>query len=557
MSRRTNTGSALPDLTRTGGERPFPGTKAQAGHSFGGSPASAFRDTIYSNGDRANVMFLLPSDSRFYLNGWTRYRVNQKVEWLWQTFGIVKELGAGIARHTVGKGATLVIETSDPDFAKAAEEDFAEYANSPDRCDIAGRRDLYDYQNFAVQQYLYRGESFAAHVDNPRWGGAPAFQIFDSQEIVSPSKPDGDVVDGVKVGDFNEAIEYYARALGDDVKPIPAAKMMHWFRPHTANQVRGLSHFAQAVNSLVDFHELQRLETRTAKAHKLVALVMKGVGKKRTRGAFGSIEKSGSNETGVADKDTADLERIYGGAGAGIAYLDAEGDVKLITSNTPSPFTEEFITNLLMRDVTLAPGVPMEFFWNIGKLGGANVRFILSKADLFFQCLLEDMTQRKCTPLAFRYLQHRIKLGKIPKPKDPNWRISWQGTRRVTVDNGNDHAARLANLAGGVTTLKKEYGDQGENWIPQTRQWIREPIKFLQMAAEELKASGLAPELIEVVLKRWASNVPIWRAGQPGATGLEPGGDEDHDDEDPKKKKKDAKKKDGDDEPPAAPAKKK
>lgn len=555
MSRSRSKGSALPNLTRSGRERPFPGGKAQAGHTFGGSASSAFRDTIYATGDRANVMFLLPSDSRFYLTGWTRYRINQKVEWLWQNFGIVKELGAGIARHTVGKGAKLVIESSDPNFAKAAEEDFGDYAISPDRCDIAGRRDFYDYQNFDVQQFLYRGEAFAAHVDNPRWGGAPAFQVFDSQEITSPDKEADDVVDGVQIGKFNEAVQYFVRALGDDVEPIAAAKMMHWFRPHTASQVRGLSHFAQAVNGLVDFHELQRLETRTAKAHKLVALVMKGVGKKKTRGALGAIANAGSSDSDVLDKDTAQLERIYGGAGAGIAYLDADGDVKLVTSSTPSPFTEEFITNLLMRDVTLAPGVPMEFFWNIGKLGGANVRFILSKADLFFQCLLEDLTQRMCTPLAFRYLQHRIQTGKLVKPKDPNWRITWQGPRRITVDNGNDHAARLANLAGGVTTLKREYGDQGENWVDQTRQWIREPIKFLQLSAEELKVSGLPPELQEAILKRWATNVPIWRAGTPGATGDPVQDDDEPEDE---KKKKKPRNNGGDNDPePAPPARKK
>lgn len=514
MSRRKSTGALAP-MSRTGRERPFPGGRVKAA-SFGGA-STAFRETVFGSGDRGNVLFLLPSDSRFYLNSWTRQRINAKVEWLWQNFGIVKELGAGIARHTVGKGIGLVIDSSDHDWAMAAEADFADFAASPDRCDLAGRRDFYDAQDFAVRQYLYRGEFFATHTDNPRWQGAPAFQIFDSQEITSPDRCTDDVIDGVKCGPFGEALEYYARALGDTMQPIPAAQMMHWFDAHTANQVRGISHFAQAVNALVDIHELQRLEARTAKVQKLVALVLKGVGKKKTRGALGAISKAGSSDPEVDEKATADLEKIYGGAGAGIAYLDSEGDAKLITSNSPCPLTEEFITNMLMRDVCLAPGVPMEFFWNIGKLGGANTRFINVKADLFFQVLAADLIARFCTPVAFRYLQHRIKTRKLAKPNDPNWRITWQTPRRVTVDNGNDSAARLSDLAAGVSTLKILYGDRGENWITHTRQWFRE-WKMAKLIAEQ---EGV-PEALA-----------MWRASMPGAQGAAPAAAPDPDDEPP------------------------
>jgi len=469
--------------------------------------------------DRGNVMFLLPSDSRFYLNGWTRYRINQKVEWLWQQFGLFKEIGAGTARHVVGKGITLVIDSNDHEFAQEAEDDFGEWARTPDRCDIAGRRDLYDYQNFNVQQFLYRGEAFAAHVDNPRWKGAPAFQVFDSQEVVSPETTEEDVVDGVKVGKFGEALKYFVQSCGEEITPIPASQMMHWFRAHVANQVRGISEFAQAVNPLVDIHEIRQMVNRNIKAKQLLGMILKGVEKKRGRGAVGAIKNACAQDKATATGDTAQMESIYGAAGAGIAYLDENGEVKLIEPNSPGPNLEEWMTHFLLRDVCLAPGVPMEFFWNINEVGGANTRFILSKADLFFQILADDDTSRMCTPLAYRYLQWRIKNKKLRKPKDPNWRISWQFPRRITTDNGNDHAARLANLAAGATTLKDEYGDQGKNWIQQTRQWINEPIKFLEMAKDQLAQSGLPPEMQEIMLQRWAQNLPLWRVGMPGATG--------------------------------------
>lgn len=504
MSRaRSKGGSGLADLSRTGRERPFPGGKVKASGGFGGS--IAFRETIFGGPDRTNVMFLVPSDSRFYLSGFTRYRIDQKVQWLWQNFGIVKEAGAGIARHSIGKGLSLVIDTEDHDFALAAEADFSDFADAPNRCDLAGRRTFYKAQNFLVQQRIIRGEGFAAHTDNPRWQKAPCFQLFDPREITTPDNLGDDVVDGVKVGEFNEAVEYYPEANGRDLKPIPAAKMMHWFEGFTAGQVRGLSDLAQAVNPLVDFHELRRLATRSAKAQQLLALILKGMQKKKTRGAFGAIAKAGSADPDVPDNDTVDLEKIYGGAGAGIAYLDAEGDAKLITPNTPAPNLEQWITNVLMPDVCASWGLPVEFFWAVAKMNSANTRFVLSKADLFFQVIADDLAGHFCTPVAYRYICARIKAGILPKPKKP-WRCTWQGPKRITIDNGRDGNMKLQFLANGATTLKRLYNEEGENWLPHTRQWFREFKLAKQIATEE----GV-PEAF-----------PMWRALMPGAGTAEP-----------------------------------
>ena len=158
-----------------------------------------------------------------------------------------------------------------------------------------------------------------------------------------------------------------------------------------------------------------------------------------------------------------------------------------------------------MRDVCIAPGVPMEFFWNMGKMGGANTRFKISQADLLFQILGDALAYRFCTRLAYRYLQWRLTTGKLITT-DPNWRITWQMPRRVTVDNGNDNPARLNNLSAGATTLKRIYGDEGENWIPHTRQWFREWARAKAIAGEE----GV-PEAFN-----------FWRASMPGAQGAGP-----------------------------------
>lgn len=497
-----------------------------------GIGGAAFNDTLDGSLDRANVLFNIPADSALYLTRRTRRGINEKAEWLWQNFGIVKEGVAGIARHTGGKGISLQIDSDDDEWNQLAEDDFEAYALTAERCDLAGRRNFYEAQTAAIEQRILRGEFFAAKTENPEWDNEPCFQIYDSEEICTPSGAiaglaDGSktILDGVGLNAASRVTEYYIRGLdGATFTPVARERMIHWFKPHAINQVRGISDLAQAVNPLVDFHELQRLATRSAKAQQLIAIMLKGVAKQRKRGGFGAIENAKPSADGAATADTAQLEKLSGGAGAGIFYAEDNGDIKLVTPNTPAPNIEQWITNVLMPNVCASWGVPAEFFWSIAKLGGANTRFVLSKADLLFQVLGDGLIYRFCTPIAFRYLEHRIAIGALRAPGDKNWalKLSWQTPPRVTVDNGNENKMLIELLANGMITLREFCNARGLNYRHVTRQWIREPIEFLKIAAQELKDSGLPPDQAEMVLMRWANNMPLWRAAKPGAAANAP-----------------------------------
>ncbi len=526
-----------------------------------GIGGNAFSDTVLSSIDRANVRFILPLDSALYLTSRTRRAINEKAEWIWQNFGVVKEGVAGIARHTVGKGISLQIDSADDDWNQLAEDDFESYALTPERCDLAGRRNFYEAQTTGVEQRILRGEFLAAKTENPDWAARakdgnqyqePCFQLYDTEEISTPGMAgitEGKVIlDGCELDQNSRVTNYHVRNLdGMTWTPIPRARMIHWYKPHAINQVRGISDLAQAVNPLVDIHELKRLTTRSAKAQQLIALVLKNVARKKSRGAFGAVKDAAPGSDGNPGTDTAQLEQLVGAAGAGIAYVGDDGDAKLITPNSPTPLVEGFITDLLMRDVCAGWGVPAEFFWSIAKLGGANTRFILSKADLLFQVLADGLIYRFCTPIAFRYLQYRIQTGALRPCKDPNWaaKMSWQTPPRVTVDNGNENKMLIELLANGMITLREFCNARGLNYRHTMRQWIREPIEFLKIAKQELADSGLDPAMTDKVLMRWVANMPLWRASKPGTeaqsgqetdpTTANP--DEEEEDDDDKKKK--------------------
>src|SRR5437667_8015164 len=258
--------------------------------------------------------------------------------------------------------------------------------------------------------------------------------------------------------------------------------MPHWYKPDSINQPRGISDLAQGEKPLVDIHELKRLATRSAQSQHCLPLAHTDSTKKRAKGALGAIRNAGNND-GTPDADSAQVDRVRGAAGGGIIYLDdTDGDAKLITANSPSPLVEGFITDLLMRDVCAGWGVPSEFFWNMARMNGGNTRFILARADLFFQILGERLIDRFCTPIAFRYLSHRIQIGKLPPFQDPNWaqKMSWQMPPRVTVDNGRENKILIDLLANGLITMREYCNARGLNYRAVMRQWVRELIGGLR-----------------------------------------------------------------------------
>ena len=487
-----------------------------------GAGGIAFSDTILSSIDRENVRFMLPADSSLYLTDRSRTAINEKAEWCWQGFGVVKEGVAGIARHTVGKGISLEHNSEDEEWNTLAEEDFEDYAVTAERFDLAGRRNFYEAQTTAVEQRIIRGEFLAAKTENPDWDNTPCVQLYDSQEISTPATFDRSkgtvILDGVELNQNSRAVAYHLRNLDSMTwSSIPRERMIHWYKPHAVNQVRGISDLAQAVNNLVDIHELKRLATRSAKAQQMIALVLKNVPKTKSRGGFGAIDKATPGNGPGSDCNYGQLEQIAKASGAGIAYFTGEGEAQLLTANSPSPLVEAFVTDLLMRDVCAGWGVPAEFFWSIAKLGGANTRFVMSKADLLFQILSDGLIYRFCTPVAYRYLKYRMDTGQLRKCKDPNWarKMSWQTPPRVTVDNGKDNLLLIELLANGMITLREYCNARGLNYRHVMRQWIREPIEFIKMAKVELKDLDSAEA--EPIMQRWIANMPLWRAAKPGA----------------------------------------
>jgi capsid protein len=470
--------------------------------SMSGWRGNAYGETTTYSTDRSNVLFYMPSETSNYVNSYTRQELLRKAEWVYQNFGIVKMAVAGIARHTIGKGITLQADTDDDTWNDLVEGQFNDYALSPDRSDIARRRDFYDGQEHFIESRIWRGEFFGSHVANPSNNDEPTMQFFDTNDIQDPEHADENIHDGIELDDRLGVTRYWTRQNGKDV-PIGAGDMMHFYKAERAKDLRGITELAQAVNKLVDIHDLIKLTTKSAKVHAAIAIAIKRNARLNQQGAIGKIQTLNGNQPAAGTDYTA-LESIYGGGA--LAYVGEKGEVELLTSNSPSPLVKEYITDLLMRDVCASWQVPSEFFWNVAGLGGANTRFVLSQADLFFQILADKTAWRYCNPRFHRWLNYRQQNGFIPECKDKNWRqkIGWQMPARVTVDNGRDGALELNQLSNGGTTLREMYGRRGKGYRTNLKQWFRE--------WREAKAFAIAEGVPEAMAN--------FRASMPGAAAV-------------------------------------
>lgn len=477
----------------------------------------------FGNTERTQIMYLLPEDPREYLDPLSRQEITRRVEWLTEKFGLVKELFHGTARHTVGTGLTLQLNSDDHEWNALAESDFLLYSLTKQRFDLAQRRDFYAAQKTAVRQIGYRGEFFsrATRKEKGLWNGEPCEQLFDTTEIRSPDDLGDDekaIYDGVGLDENLAPTKYFAPTQAQPRRSFDAGEVFHWYDPSGINQVRGQSSLSPVVNRLVDWYDLEKLVIKTAKTHSALAVAVRKLAKAGGRGVFNAVRRnSATGATKDEKQDTAALEKAFGGA---VAYLGADGDVQLVNSQTPNEKLAPFISNLIAPDVALAHGLPIEFFWSGDKSSGQDRRAILARADLRFKELADELIYGWCNGVAFRYLSYRMTTkGADGKPllracKDPDWslKMGWQQPARITVDNGRDGALEQKQLDTGSENLRGLWDRRGKNYREEgIKQWLREWKEFFE---EHARIRATLPPAMQNL---WDMVPSKWRAGMPGA----------------------------------------
>jgi capsid protein len=263
---------------------------------------------------------------------------------------------------------------------------------------------------------------------------------------------------GIIFNEVGRAVAYNVLgATPDDDKVYSARDLIQIFDPSWADQVRGFPCFMHALLDLKDLRTVQGYE-------KIAAMLMSSIG---------LIEH---NELGAPDPtDPANMltkqKNLLGpsfipeitsqtSTGVTTRFFRSGSGSKLeqLKSDRPGDAVSAFMDRLI-RNACTGAGWPFELTWDSSKLGGANVRLLVARAERTVQDR-QDLLR----PIARRVVGYAvakaIKLGYL-EPDEDWYKWGFSLPARMTTDYGRDAKADLADFQAGLTTLTQILEEQG------------------------------------------------------------------------------------------------
>jgi lambda family phage portal protein len=419
---------------------------------------------------RGRVPGSAPRDTKLDLSPGVRSELVRRSRYLQKNSGFVRELVANMAIYSTGDGIKPQAQSSDPQWNRAAEEHFANWAA---RCEVTGRFSFEECQSLVCRGIDVDGEYFV-HKTRDR-AGRPALQLIESHRIGDVAGG-AETVDGVGIDAFG-APEFYRLLLDDGThRDLPSHSVLHVFEPESVSAVRNPATIQHSINHILDEIELLALEKHAVKDNADVARVLKT--------ARGEIEENddfrvGAGAAGAGEpSNPAALQRIIGGK---LVALKPDESLDSFQSNRPSPTFTGFLTHL-RRDSALGV-LPYEFAADSSSIGGAGVRLVVAKADRRFSFRQLILIQRLIRPVWAYVIADAIQSGALPFA--PNWhRVSATTPRRITVDAGREAQQNRADVEMGLKTLSEHFAEQGMDFEEEMRVRAQNARRILDLADE-------------------------------------------------------------------------
>jgi len=301
----------------------------------------------------------------------------------------------------------------------------------------------------------------------------------DSAEVESGPYKGLKQTDGVAINERGQPVAYCILGADESGKLdrwVSARDFVFLYEPEWVGQLRGLPCFSHAILDLRDLRTVQGYE-RLASA---------------VASSIGLVEH---NETGMPDvSDPQTLLRNAGSAvaasgvttediaGGTVKYFRANSGSKLefLKSERPGEAWESFMDRLI-RNAYAGANWPFEMSWDSSKLGGANIRLIVSKAMRAVEDR-QDLFRPAAKRLVGYAVAKAIKRGRLPESPDW-WRWSFAMPQKLTVDYGRDSKSQREDYAACIINLSDILAERGVS--------LDNHIAARRAENDKLKAAGL------------------------------------------------------------------
>lgn len=413
--------------------------------------------------------------------------------YIYQAFSSVAGAVKQKANYVYGGSWRLQSLSSNIEFAKKVEEDFARLDHS---FDIRGT-------SFSFRKNVWRGSKlldvdgdfFVVLTEQPDTG-FPKLQYVEAHRVGdwgecrdgyvtdSPAYNGRRILTGIIVDDYMAPIAFRVRddSRKKGFQDIPANSVVHFADMEWFTQGRGQPSVAAAILDWYDLSETRDAQKVKMKVNSILTLIESNETGTRDMGLSALGIGSGDNVPATSYYDSGMIRIIKNG-----------GSLKAHTANDPPEGWLKF-TQLVEQSAFYALGWRREML-DSSTIGGAGVRGFaadINKSIAARREVLEAGYKR----LAQYIIAKRAKMGAYSLPEDW-WKVTFTAPAEFTVDEGRMRKADIEDLRAGLITAEDIIQRRGHRYEDVLRQRAKELVMRNQIADEE----GLEPSDLGILTK--------------------------------------------------------
>ena len=397
-------------------------------------------------------------------------------------------ISATLASDLIGTGPRLQLDTGDGDGDRLVERAFFDWT---------WEIDLPTKLRTMRESLVVDGEAFGLFISNPRLPGVQLdLRLVEAEMVATPTElmsqsitAEGNTVDGLEFDEVGNVIAYQLlryhpgsnyRVNTLEFQRVPAAAMVHWFRPARAGQHRGVPEVSPALRL---FGQLRRYTEAVIAAAETAA-------------DFAAFIHSNSPAAEVDEVDSfAELEIRK----RSLVTLPEGWDISQLKAEQPTSTYKDFKREIL-GEIARCLQIP----FNVAALDSSSYNYASGRMDhqvyAMTQRVYRDELERVCLDRLFSAWVNEASLaGVIPEglPAFTEWNWAWVWDGKDHVDPAKEANAAETRLRTLTTSLASEYARQGKQWDVELRQIAAERQLMAELGLE-ISAPGTASPLQEV-----------------------------------------------------------
>lgn len=426
-------------------------------------------------------------DSRVTLSPYVRKKLLSGGRYLFENVGMVRGAIKDIASYSVGSAFTPSPAIMDPVVQREYVQYFENWAKAADVTNRLDFRSLLKMISVAIDRDGDIGLIFSTTAT-----GWPKLRVVESHNIGN-RYGDTDAQDGVILDRYGRARAYRVFTAADKTRDYKSDNMVLIYEADRADEVRGKTSLAHAINDLMDRQEILDAEKLAVKINSKIGMVI-------TSQDAGEAAFFGEQTESTSGSTSLTYEKISDGA---IPRLFPGEELRSFDHSRPSNTFSGFLENLI-RNVAAGLGMPFEFCWDSSKLNGTGNRVILEKVDRRLQERQQTLVRVANRIWSFVVGQGYVR-GELPAVEGWN-QVTWQMPKRISIDPGRDGKQALEMIKFGLQSSEGYAAEIGKDILKVEDEKYNEAQRLIAAADELASETGKPFEFCLGLLRQMTAN---------------------------------------------------